>query len=648
MKLLEISGGFELSFKGKVLIKHTALLPAIFSGKDQIDISMKNGDFKFVDRTVFSPVEYVGIENNIIKFSDFQISCELDQNGRLDLVFINLQKAMKINFEAEPEEKIFGMGEQFTELDLRGKIVRNWVEEHITRKQIYSKILRSALHFKMKKWKYEDYRTYFIMPTYISSDNYFVSVDTDGFAYCDFSNNNYHSLSFYSELKKITISKKQSMLEISADLCDFKGKMPKLPEWIYDGMIFAVQGGTEIVNEKLKKLEAGDVAVNGIWSQDWCGELFTFFGKQVFWNWEVDKKLYPNLQENILLWEKKGVKFFAYINPYLNEFGELFKEANNLGYLVESPEGGPFLTKATSFNFGIIDLTNINAYNWFKQLIKTNYLSLGIKGWMADFGEYLPSDCILKNGNAKDLHNVWPDLWAKLNREVIEEMNLISQAVFFNRAGYKDNTKYTTLIWNGDQHVDFSDDFGMASALRAALSLSMSGVGFSHSDVGGYTTVPYISRTKELYIRWLEMCAFTPVMRSHEGNKPWKNVQFDYDLETIELTAKFTNIHKKLKSYFLDVENQYHLKGYPMIRPLFFHYDVYTDAAFLLGQDLLVYPVVKKGCCEMKVEIPSNGWIHLFSKKTYDKGIHQVKCPLGEPAVFYKKESQFTSVFKTI
>ncbi len=254
MKLLEVSGGFELSFEGKTLMKHTSLSPAIFTGKDEIDIRMKNGDFKFVDRTVFLPAEFKTIENNTIKFIDFQISCERDKNGRLVLAFNNLKQAIRLNFNAQQDERIFGMGEHFTELDLRGKTVKNWVEEHITRKQIYSKILRSALHLKMKKWRFEDYRTYFIMPTFISSDNYFLSADTDGFANCDFTKPNYHSLSFYSELKQVTFSKKSSILEVAADLCNFKGKMPKLPEWIYDGMIFSFLVGTETINEKIKTL----------------------------------------------------------------------------------------------------------------------------------------------------------------------------------------------------------------------------------------------------------------------------------------------------------------------------------------------------------------------------------------------------------
>lgn len=648
MIIKEITGGFKILFNDKIIIRHTVNEPSIFIGNNALDINMKNGDFKFKDRTKFIPANYISKDDNKINFSDFEINFEYDNQERLNLVFNNLSQVIRINFCASPKERIFGMGEHFTSLNLRGKIVKNWVEEHITRKQIYNKIIRAALHIRAKKWKFEKYRTYFILPSFISSDNYYLSADTDGYASFDFTRANLHTLTFYSKINCITLSQKESMLALASDLCDFKGKMPRLPDWVYDGMIFGIQGGTEVVNKKIEVLQQNNIKVNGIWSQDWCGEIYTFFGKQVFWNWKVDSKLYPNLKNNIEKWGKKGIRFLTYINPYLNEFGDLFQEAKTLGYLVETSEGRVFLTKATSFNFGIIDLTNPDAYQWLKKLLRDNYIKLGIMGWMADFGEYLPTDCKLKNGQANDYHNIWPDLWSKLNREVLEENDLLSNGLFFNRAGYKDNSKYSTLIWNGDQHVDFTDDFGMASAIRASLSLSMSGIGFSHSDIGGYTTVPYVTRSKDLYIRWLEMNAFTPIMRSHEGNKPWKNIQFDSDSTVLELTSKFSNIHANLKPYFMHVEDEYQNLSYPMIRPIFFHYNLYSESAFLVGEDLLVYPVIKTNVSETEVELPSNDWVHLITGKDYLKGKHKIKSPWGTPPVFYKKDSIFSKLFQGI
>jgi len=640
--------GFEIYHQDLLLIKHDKSKPAIYLGNKALRIEMENGEFKFHDDTLFNPVFDFVIRDNVIEFDDFSLEINHDESEYLKIGFRNLNQPIKILLQADKNETIYGLGENFTSLNLKGKVVKNWIQEHITRKQIYSKIIRRIFKLKPKKWRFEDYKTYFVSPSFISSKKYFCHVDTYGYGIFDFADENTHQLTFYSNINEIRFCKSDSLLELTGLLSKYVGKMPKLPDWIYDGMIFAIQGGSEVVNDKIELLLNHNVKVNGVWSQDWCGELFTFFGKQVFWNWEADEILYPNLKENIKTWADQKIKFLTYINPYLNIYGNLYQIAEKADYLVKNKDGTTFLTKATSFDFGIVDLTNNDAYNWFKEIIKTNYLEIGIMGWMADFGEYLPVNCHLNSGLPEELHNYWPDLWAKLNREVLEESNLVSSAIFFNRSGYKDNSKYSTLVWNGDQHVDFTDDFGMASALRAMLSLSFSGIGFSHSDIGGYTTVPGIKRSKELYLRWLEMNAFTPVMRSHEGNKPWKNVQFDYDDETLEFTSKFSNIHYLLKKYFIEVEKEYHNFGYPVIRPTILHFDYYTDKAFLVGKDLLVYPVMTKNKKRQKVYIPEGKWIHLLTGEQMKNGETIVNAPIGTPPVFFNENSLYKEVFSKI
>lgn len=643
-----IKDGFEIYVNDILLIKHNLSDPSFFIGKKALNIEMENGEFEFHDNTLFNPVKLFKINDNTIDFIDFKLEIISNGEDQCTFKFINLNDPIRLKISSDIDEKIFGMGEHFTTLNLKGHVVRNWVEEHITRKQIYHKIIRRMFKLKPKKWPFKDYKTYFVSPIFVSSQNYFCHIDTYGYATFDFSSEREHLISLYSSVNKIDFVKKKTLLELSGALSHHIGKMPKLPDWIYDGMIFSIQGGTQTINEKINTLKDYDVKINGVWSQDWCGELYTFFGKQVFWNWEVDESLYPNLKENINNWKDRGIKFLAYINPYLNANGKLYQEALKHDYLVKNLDESPFLTKATSFLFGIVDLTHKDAYTWFKNIIKTNYINLNIMGWMADFGEYLPVKCKLHSGISEELHNHWPDLWAKLNREVLEESKLLSSAIFFNRAGYKDNSRFTTLIWNGDQHVDFTDDFGLASALRAMLSLAFSGIGFSHSDIGGYTTVPFIKRHKELYIRWLEMNTFTPIMRSHEGNKPWKNVQFDHDDQILKLTSLLTNIHYLLKPYFLFVENEYHTFGYPMIRPVMFHYEYFTDQTFMLGKDLIVYPVLSKGKRKISIYVPDGKWVHLFSGKEMKQGKNTIDVPFGQPAVLYRKDSEHIGIFLKI
>ncbi|WP_366545420.1 TIM-barrel domain-containing protein, partial [Salmonella enterica] len=91
--------------------------------------------------------------------------------------------------------------------------------------------------------------------------------------------------------------------------------------------------------------------------------------------------------------------------------------------------------------------------------------------------------------SAEIMHNAWPALWAKCNYEALQETGKLGEILFFMRAGYTGSQKYSTMMWAGDQNVDWSLDDGLASVVPAALSLAMTGHGLHHSDIGGYTTL---------------------------------------------------------------------------------------------------------------------------------------------------------------
>ncbi|MEF3950739.1 TIM-barrel domain-containing protein, partial [Escherichia coli] len=111
----------------------------------------------------------------------------------------------------------------------------------------------------------------------------------------------------------------------------------------------------------------------------------------------------------------------AYINPYVASDKDLCEEAAQHGYLAKDASGGDYLVEFGEFYGGVVDLTNPEAYAWFKEVIKKNMIELGCGGWMADFGEYLPTDTYLHNGvSAEIMHNAWPALWAKCNYEALE------------------------------------------------------------------------------------------------------------------------------------------------------------------------------------------------------------------------------------
>ncbi|MGN1419332.1 MAG: alpha-glucosidase, partial [Acutalibacteraceae bacterium] len=377
---------------------------------------------------------------------------------------------------------------------------------------------------------------------------------------------------------------------------------------------------------------------------DWEGRRVTAVGKQLFWNWEWDKELYPGLDEKIKELNEKGIKVLGYCNPFLAVEKPLYEYASQKGYCVKDKDGKDYYVKITTFPAAMVDLTNPEAYEWLKEIIKKNMVEFGFSGWMADFGEYLPTDCVLYSGeDAKLVHNTWPALWAKLNREVIEETGNLGKIMFFTRAGFTGTPKYSTMMWNGDNHVDYSVDFGLPSVIPAMLSLTCSGFGLSHSDIGGYTTFMKLKRSEELYMRWCEMNAFSVLMRGHEGLNPDLNAQFDASERVLLHGAKMSRIHKALMPYLKRAVKYNADCGVGVVRPLFFYYDepdAYDEGyEYLLGRDVLVAPVLKKDAYSRAVYLPDDEWIHIESKKEYKGGKYNISAPLGEIPVFVRKNA---------
>ncbi len=380
----------------------------------------------------------------------------------------------------------------------------------------------------------------------------------------------------------------------------------------------------------------------------------TSFGKRVMWNWKWNSALYPQLDERIAQWKEEGVQFLSYINPYVASDKDLCEEAAKRGYLTKNANGEDYHVEFGEFYAGVIDLTNPAAYGWYKEVIKKNLIELGCGGWMADFGEYLPTDTFLHNGvSAEIMHNAWPALWAKCNYEALEETGKLGEILFFMRAGYTGSQKHSVMMWAGDQNVDWSLDDGLASVVPAALSLAMTGHGLHHSDIGGYTTLFEMKRSKELLLRWCDFSAFTPMMRTHEGNRPGDNWQFDSDAETIAHFARMTTVFTTLKPYIKAAVAQNAKSGLPVMRPLFLHYEddarAYTlKYQYLFGRDLLVAPVHEEGRRDWSLYLPQDIWVNAWTGETCQGGDITVDAPLGKPPVFYRQQSEWADLFSTL
>jgi len=176
--------------------------------------------------------------------------------------------------------------------------------------------------------------------------------------------------------------------------------------------------------------------------------------------------------------------------------------------------------------------------------------------------------------------------------------------------------------------------------------------GYHHSDIGGYTSLFGNVRTAELIIRWAEMGAFTPVMRTHEGNRPRDNLQIDQDPEVLRHFARMTRVYVHLVPYLKSLVAEASSRGLPVQRPPFLHFedDPRTYAiqdAHLYGPDVLVAPVWQAGKSEWTTFLPRGAeWVHAWSGRRFTGGREAtVPAPYGQPPVFYRSDSTFAELF---
>lgn len=346
---------------------------------------------------------------------------------------------------------------------------------------------------------------------------------------------------------------------------------------------------------------------------------------------------------------RRGIAVLGYINPMLTDDGALYKEADKAGYLVKNHQNETYRIQMTGFEVGLIDLSNPAACIWIKNIIKENMIAYGLEGWMADFGEALPWDAVLHSGvSAEYFHNQYPVAWARVNREAIEEAGLLGKVAFFSRSSFTEGPQYSTFYWAGDQMTSWQRHDGFRSIVPALTSSGISGMSINHADVGafaGFWKAGGLFRMRrgiKLLKRHIELGAFTPIFRTHEGIIPKHNKQVYSDKKMADFYARFSRIHDSLQPYLRQVAAEAVEKGYPMIRHLYLHYPEDPIAKkikyqYLLGKDILVAPQLRKGRKRVRAYLPKGDWVHYFTKEKFSGGkFYSIKTAEGSPAVFLR------------
>ncbi|MFM5884624.1 MAG: alpha-glucosidase [Novosphingobium sp.] len=647
--------GFDLLMASRTLLTHRADRPALAMARGNAAVEMYRGNFRIED----NPADLVAPQDFVIEGDSVTLSDVAGPAARLSLadaaITVELLRPgydrLHLFFHAEPGETVWGGGEQMSYLALNCRSFPMWTSEPGVGRDKSTELTRAMDESGMAGGDY--WNTNYPQPTFLTSRWLAVHCGSTAYSVLDFTDPARHRVEVWAAQAQFEIFAADSPAALVGDLSARFGRQPPLPDWAIGGAVLGLKDGARSFERLDAFLKAG-TAVAGLWCEDWAGIRETSFGRRLFWDWRRDRQRYPDLPERIAALQASGIRFLGYANPYLAVDGILYEEARLGGHFcLRQDSDEPYLVDFGEFDCGVIDLTREETRAWFaEKVLGREMLDIGMSGWMADFGEYLPTDLRLADGSEPmEAHNRWPVLWGEVNARALASRGRTGDAVFFMRAGFSGIQAHCPLLWAGDQSVDFTRHDGIGTVIIAALSAGLVGNAYSHSDCGGYTSVLGNVRTAELMMRWCELAAFAPVMRSHEGNRPDDNLQYDSTPQLLACFARWSRVHAHLAPYVRHLCDEARASGLPAQRPLFLHYP--DEAAlfavqdqFLYGADLLVAPVIAAGAVSRDVVLPGTApWQDCWTSELVPPGVHTVAAPIGRPPVYYRPDSAFAALF---
>lgn len=298
------------------------------------------------------------------------------------------------------------------------------------------------------------------------------------------------------------------------------------------------------------------------------------------------------------------------------------------------------------------DFTRRETRDWWAGLVERFVRDSGIAGLWNDMNEpalfrtplkTLPDDARHRGfGGASHarVHNLYGQLTSQATRDGLGRARADERTFVLTRASHLATAQFAAA-WTGDNQSTWQD---LAWSIPMVLSLGLCGQPFSGPDLGGFDGDP----EPELYARWFELGAYLPFARGHSEKhacrkEPWS---FGPEIETAVRAALERRM--RLLPYLYTLFHAASSSGAPLARPLFFADPEdralrNVDDAFLLGDALLVAPVIERGARARSVPLPRarGGAWYAFPDgcERLAPGTALVSAPIGTTPVFARAGS---------
>ena len=549
----------------------------------------------------------------------------------------------------------FGMGEKYDCLNHKGKRVVNTVEE---------------------KFCFQGEKTYCPAPFFWTDSGFGFYADTTADTVFDFREDSIE-ITIPADCDVVTFS--GSPQEIIAEYMSLFGKPVLPPEWAFGVWASAnrwnKQSDIDELLENLKKHRfPASVIVIEAWSDEatfyiWNGAKYTLKADGGFFSfddfdfsdspWHDPKEMAERIHESgshLVLWQipvykKQGA------DEHLNAQNELDRaDAVKRGLCVHNSDGTPYeIPEGHWFSGSMIPdfLDPETEKTWFNK--RRYLLDMGVDGFKTDGGEFIYSDDLrfYDGSDGSKGKNRYPMDYTKSYHRFIGE-----NRVLFSRAGFA-GAHTVPIHWGGDQQ---SQNCELRCVLTAGLSASLSGMIFWGFDIGGFAgPLP----TLDLYRRATQLACFCPIMQWHsepdggqfkelmpggEGNNersPWNMAAAYACPEFMDEMRYWHELHEKLRPYLWETAQDCARNMRPMMRALAYDFTddeiaLTCEDEFMLGDALLVAPLLEENALSRRVYLPEGNWADFFTGEKYNGGKTVISEKNGRIPVFIREGFVFT------
>ncbi len=503
------------------------------------------------------------------------------------------EETEKIEFSISSDEVLFGGGARALGMNRRGNRLPLYNRAHYGYEND-SKLMN------------------YTMPIVVSSKKYMLHFDNAPVGYLDLDSKKNNTVTYetISGRKTYQIIVGDSWLDLIKNYTNLTGKQPLPPRWALGNFSsrFGYHSDTE-TKSTIQKFKDYKIPVDAV-----ILDLY-WFGKDIkgtMGSLEVYKDSFPNMKQMVSDLKKDGIKTVLITEPFVLTTSNKWNEAVEKDVLAKDTLGKPFKFDFYFGNTGLIDIYNPKGKDWFWNVYK-DIADLGVKGLWGDLGEpeVHPHKLLHSKGTANEVHNIYGHDWARLIKEGYEKEFPNERPFILMRAGYSGSQRFGLIPWSGDVNRSWG---GLQSQPEISLQMGMQGLGYMHSDLGGFAGA---NLDDELYTRWLQYGVFQPIFRPHAQEEVPSEPVFRAD-RVRELAKKSIELRYQLLPYNYHLAYENHTEGKPLMRPLFFEdssMDLFENSkSYLWGNDFLITPILNSGAKEVEVYFPRNTtWFNFYT-----------------------------------